>query len=59
MQGICLLPLQAKPGDWGQLEAGGEKEAVVKRRNESIERAHAKIEAARRQRLERKQKEER
>lgn len=56
----CVLPRsQARPGPWGQLEAGGDKEAVLKRRNDSVDRAHARIEAARQQRLERKQKEER
>ena len=50
---------QAMPGAWGQLEAIGERDAIQKRRNESVDRAHARIEAARQQRLERKKKEER
>ena len=50
---------QVKPGTWGQLEAVEERDAIQKRRNESVDRAHARIEAARQQRLERKKKEER
>lgn len=46
-------------GIWGQLEAAADKEEVLVRRNASIDRAHAKLEAARKARLERKQKEER
>ena len=44
---------------WEQLEAGGQKDILTKRRNDSVDRAHQKIEAARKQRLERKQREER
>ena len=50
--------MQAKQGAWVQLEAGGDKEAILKRRNDSVDRAHARIEAGRQQRLARKVKEE-
>lgn len=51
--------VQARHGSWGQLEAGGGKEDILKRRKESVDRAHTRLEAGRKQRLERKQKEER
>lgn len=50
--------LQKAPGLWGRLEFEGDKETATKRRNESIDRAHARAEEARKQRLERKQREE-
>ena len=53
------MRVQAQHGIWGQLEAGGGKEDILKRRNESVDRAHARLEAGRKQRLERKLKEER
>ncbi len=58
-EGVSFRLTKARHGLWEQLEAGGEKEAIVKRRNESIDRAHARLESIRLQRLERKKKEER
>lgn len=53
-----LDPLQREPGVWGVLAATGEKAALTSRRNASIDRAYAALEAARRARLERKQHED-
>ncbi len=56
-----LVPTHAQrqPGLWGRLEAQGGKEELTRRRNASIDRAHAFAEEQRKARLERKQKEAR
>ncbi|KAJ9532516.1 hypothetical protein QJQ45_010595 [Haematococcus lacustris] len=58
-EGVRFNLYKVSPGLWGRLDAVGDKELLTQRRNASIERAHARMEAARKERLERKQKEER
>ncbi len=50
---------QRATGLWGRLTAEGDKAALKQQRDASIQRAHAKMEAARQARLQRKQQEER
>lgn len=50
--------LQTEPSLWGQLHATGDKTEVEARRAASVERAHAKLEAARQARLKLKEREE-
>lgn len=50
--------LQKEPGIWGSLVATGDREGIVKRRNESIDRAYKRLEEARKARLARKAKED-
>lgn len=58
-EGVRFNLYKVSPGPWGRLDAAGDKEFLTQRRNASIERAHTRMEAARKERLERKQKEER
>ncbi|KAL6756094.1 hypothetical protein V8C86DRAFT_123284 [Haematococcus lacustris] len=58
-EGVRFNLYKVSPGLWGRLDAVGDKELLTQRRNASIERAHARMEAARKERLEWKQKEER
>ena len=55
---MCFRCLQRSPGLWGGLTAVGEREAIVKRRNDSIDRAYTRLEEARKARLARKQQED-
>ncbi|GAX82265.1 hypothetical protein CEUSTIGMA_g9693.t1 [Chlamydomonas eustigma] len=58
-EGILFRLLKTQKGLWCQLEATGEKDEILKRRNSSIDRAHERVAAVHKQRLERKQKEDR
>eukprot|EP00198_Chlamydomonas_reinhardtii_P012046 XP_001701383.1 predicted protein [Chlamydomonas reinhardtii] len=55
---VVFTLFKREPGVWGVLAATGEKAALTSRRNASIDRAYAALEAARRARLERKQHED-
>eukprot|EP00798_Chlamydomonas_sp_ICE-L_P002202 gene2202-33760_t len=57
-QGVVFKMVKTEPGLWSRLEAVGNREELSKRREDSVDRAHQKMEAARLQRLERKQREE-
>ncbi|KAG2432099.1 hypothetical protein HXX76_009026 [Chlamydomonas incerta] len=55
---VVFTLFKREPGVWGVLAAAGEKAALTSRRNASIDRAYAALEAARKGRLERKQQED-
>lgn len=55
---MAAVSQAGKGGIWGQLEPIADKDEITKRRNESIDRAHAKVAEAHRQRLEQKQRDE-
>lgn len=50
--------MQRSAGIWGSLLAAGERDIIVKRRNESIDRAYKRLEEARLARLARKEQED-
>lgn len=55
---LHLPPEQKAPGLWGVLAAKGDKAALTKRRNDSIDRAYQQQEEARKERAARKQQED-